>query len=66
MIDLEMLPCLGCTEPQAMDVRYLISTGAIWEARNQTPNGLPIVCCRVTIAGVAPTADRPANSERRF
>jgi hypothetical protein len=65
-MDLEQLPCLGCLAPQAMDVRHAISTGAIWEARNQTPNGLPIVCCRVTIAGVAPTTDRPTSSERRF
>jgi hypothetical protein len=60
------LPCLGCLAPQALDVRHAISTGALFEPCNQTPGGLPIMCCKVRFAGVAPTADRPMTSERRF
>jgi hypothetical protein len=48
------LPCLSCTSPQAADVRHLLGSGALDEASNRTPNGLPLVCCRVTFAGVAP------------
>jgi hypothetical protein len=65
MIDVEQLPCLGCLEPQAMDVRHLITTGAIWEPCNQSPGGLPLVCCRIRFAGVAPTDSRPPLSNER-
>jgi hypothetical protein len=52
------LPCLTCTSPQADDVKHALGTGALEEMCNQTPGGLPIMCCKVRFAGVAPTTDR--------
>jgi hypothetical protein len=62
---LEELPCLECVKPQALDVRHMICTGAIWEACNQSPGGLPLACCRIRIAGVMPTSDRPRPQSPR-
>jgi hypothetical protein len=50
--------------PQALDVRHAISTGAIWEPCNQTPGGLPIMCCRVRLAGVMPGSNIAGDASK--
>jgi hypothetical protein len=52
------LPCLSCERPEADDVKHALGNGALEEMCNQTPGGLPIMCCKVRFAGVAPAADR--------
>jgi hypothetical protein len=64
-MDIERLPCLTCLKPQAWDVKHLISTGAVFETANQSPNGLPLACCRVRFAGVAPAASPPPTSNEQ-
>jgi hypothetical protein len=52
------LPCLSCERPEADDVRHAIGQGAFLEVCPTSPSGLPLQCCRVVFAGVAPKADR--------
>jgi hypothetical protein len=58
------LPCLSCKKPEAEDVKHALGQGAFDEVRNMTPSGLPVMCCRVVFAGVAPATDRLGNSEQ--
>jgi hypothetical protein len=60
------LPCLSCASPQADDVKHALGQGALEEACNKTPGGLPIMCCRIRLAGWMPTTDQLASNGRRF
>jgi hypothetical protein len=55
------LPCLTCQAPEAADVRHLLGAGAFSEndaARNTSPSGLPVICCKVKVLGDASIAGR--------
>jgi hypothetical protein len=54
--DNEPLPCLTCKSPQAAEVRHALGTGALTEARNRSPSGLPLTCCRVHLVGTEPVS----------
>jgi hypothetical protein len=57
---------LTCTSPQAADVKHALGQGAFDEVRNMSPTGLPLMCCKVTIAGALPAAGeaRLGNANR--
>jgi hypothetical protein len=55
--------CLKCNSAAADDVKHALGQGALDEARNLTPSGLPIMCCRVRVAGAMPT-NQPTYERR--
>jgi hypothetical protein len=65
MMNLEELPCWGCLRPEAADVKHMLAIGALHEARNKSPSGLPLCCCKISFAGMAPAASVPALSDTR-
>jgi hypothetical protein len=52
------LPCLICTSPQAADVRIAVGQGMFERGANLSPNGTPMMCCKVRI--VVDVVDMPA------
>src|SRR5215470_3632965 len=52
------LPCWGCIQPQASDVRVWLANCSDDDRANQrSPSGLPLCCCRVRVVGVVPASD---------
>jgi hypothetical protein len=52
------LPCWSCTKPQAADCRVWSANASDEDfARQQSPGGLPLVCCRIHFAGTMPMPD---------
>jgi hypothetical protein len=52
------LPCWGCIQPQASDVRVWLANASDSDIENQrSPSGWPMCCCRVRVVGVVPVSD---------
>jgi hypothetical protein len=48
--------CWHCPHPQAVEVRAWLGSAADIDVETQlSPNGLPLICCRVRVVGVMPT-----------
>jgi hypothetical protein len=50
------LPCLTCTSPQAADVRFAVGKDMFADGANLSPNGTPMMCCKVRIVVDMPSA----------
>jgi hypothetical protein len=53
--------CRECTSEQAAEIRSLIGQGATVDL---TPNGTPILCCRVRAVGAFNKSDTPQPTAR--
>jgi len=67
----DTLPCTTCQHPQAADVRHLCAQVTELAELQLSPNGLPIVCCKVHAIGAMgipdmPPAPAPARRARRW
>jgi hypothetical protein len=52
------LPCWGCTDPVASDVRIWLANSSDDDRANQrSPSGFPLGCCRVKTVGAFPMSD---------
>jgi hypothetical protein len=61
------LPCLTCKADAAFDVKFALGQGMFQNGANLTPNGTPIMCCRVRVLGPgpAPLSAPPAGFGQR-
>jgi hypothetical protein len=66
------LPCARCESPVAADVRHLCGQVTELSELQLSPSGLPVVCCRIHVAGamgvpnMPPAAAPPRRSRRWF
>jgi hypothetical protein len=56
----ENLPCLTCKADAAIDVRFAVGADMFRDGANLSPNGTPLMCCKVKIVVDIPSATSSA------
>jgi hypothetical protein len=57
--------CSQCQSPEAEELRHLLGQGASVDQIATTPNGTPLLCCRVRTVGAYGRSDTPQQTARR-
>jgi hypothetical protein len=65
-IDRQSFPCWACKDPAAIDAKHWLGSCSEEDlARQMTPSGNIMGCCRVQLAGVVPASmSAPARPTR--